>query len=211
MHLFFPNHTDLPPPTPPPAFASDLRHLAETCVDLNYRALQRLVHERILRAVDRWSVWESFALRWLPDFPDPPIGDWFLLQRALSEAPLPIKSFFFRSLARGWTTQARMRQSWAPCVFGCCGPMGQDHVKHYFDDCTLWNYISNMVPGFVADMGPKLFGLHFTELVQVQLQVLGVAFATQIYIFKSKNPNVVLERLVRALWLSRPFYRQFFA
>ena len=87
--------------------------------------------------------------------------------------------------------------------------MSQDHVRHYFDDCILWNHISDMVPGFVADMGPKLFGLHFTELVQVQLQVLGVAIATQIYIFKSKNPNVVLERLVRALWLSRPFYTQF--
>ena len=69
--------------------------------------------------------------------------------------------------------------------------------------------MSDMVPGLVADMGPKLFGIHFPDFSQMQLQILGVAYAAQLYVFKSKNPNAALDSLAKSLWLSRPFYAQF--
>ena len=102
-----------------------------------------------------------------------------------------------------------MCQVWALCVFGCRGTRCQDHVRHYFDDCIVWNYISDTVPGFVADLGPRLFGLHFQTLDQIQLQILGVALATQVFLFRSKNPLIPLERLVHAVWTSRTFYSVF--
>ena len=100
-----------------------------------------------------------------------------------------------------------MRQVWAPCVFGCCDV--QDHVRHYFDECILWNCVSDTISEFVADIGPRLFGLHLSEPRQILFQILGVAFATQLFVFKSKYPHADNGRLISSLWLSKLFYAPF--
>ena len=52
---------------------------------------------------------------------------------------------------------------------------------------------------FVPEFGVELFGCQFADETQVSLQILGVAFATQLYTFKSKHPALDLTRLAKAL------------
>ena len=103
-----------------------------------------------------------------------------------------------------------MEQKWAPCIFGCCGVGAQDHVRHYFDDCILWNHVQDCIPEFLADMGADLFGVHLQSITGMQYQILGVAFATQLYLMKKHHMNADTKSLSRALWLSKPFYFQCF-
>ena len=70
----------------------------------------------------------------------------------------------------------------------------------------MWKYVSEQIPGFVPEIGVELFGSQHHDETQVSLQILGIAFATQLYTFKNKYADLDLTRLTKSLWLSKPFF-----
>ena len=191
-------------PKPPEELSLDLRNLALTALDCDHRGIQAIVHNRLRLASDSWAFWEYLADRWISSSNPPIPGNWIRFQRIFGEAPPAIRSFFFRTFSRGWTTAARMQQCCAPCVFGCSG--ARDHIEHYVEECILWNHVQSVVPKFRALLGHTIFGAQFETDFEIAMQILGVEFAAQFYMLKLHFPWCANAALAHSTWLSKPVF-----
>ena len=73
----------------------------------------------------------------------------------------------------------------------------------------LWNHVQNVIPEFRALMGPRVFGVDFGHTHEIQIQILGVAFAAQFYMLRKHHHPCENAVLARSLWQSKPFYLAF--
>mmetsp|Transcript_11678 Transcript_11678/g.19366 ORF Transcript_11678/g.19366 Transcript_11678/m.19366 type:complete len:98 (+) Transcript_11678:3-296(+) len=80
-------------------------------------------------------------------------------------------------------------------------------MGHYLDDCILWAVVANIIPEFSAHFFvPALLGLQ----PFAPIQLLGVAFASQLFNFVRHHPLMKseLDQAARAVWRSNEWYER---